>query len=225
MDVYLLRARILKALAVVLFFFTSQLSRGAVIFDSGITELTASDPTQLGRLSRDTIISSWPASKSFPGVVNPTTPFSYTTFAVPVIFYPFIQITIDDVAGTGLTFASAYLNSYQPTAGLNVNYLGDAGASGNFFGTDPRVFQVVAPLSSSLLVVVNDTSPSGTGIGQNYHIVVEGFTDTNFDDAVPEPTTFALGSVGFGIVALILVSRIANLAMGRRGRPGRQPEP
>jgi hypothetical protein len=175
----------------------------AVIFDSGLTSLTASDPTQLGRISRSGVISDWSTVKAFPGVINPTTSYSYHVYDIAVpTYFPYVQISID----TNLTnvFASAYLGSYN-AANLSQNYLGDAGASGNLFG-DPRAFQVIDNGPGDLFVVVNDSS-TGAGIGQPYEIIVEGFTDTSFDDTVtvPEPMTFVL--TGAGLLGFSLLRR------------------
>src|SRR4051812_48492130 len=154
------------------FFCFCALSSGAVIFDSGTVSLSAGSPTQLGRLSRNGIIADWSSVEPFPGEVNPTTPYHFQTYDIPVLVFPFLQITFDDISGTALTFASAYKNSYNP-ANKSLNYLGDAGASGNFFGTDPRVFQVILSPGNDLIVLVNDTSATGAGVGQPYRIIVE----------------------------------------------------
>src|SRR4051812_18105577 len=126
---------------------SASLSSAATIFDSGLATVKAIDPLQTSRLSRTGVPSDWSAPKPFPGIVNPTIAYHYEAFVLPSILYPYVQITMDDISGTAQTFASAYINSYAPnnTApnfGLDTNYLGDAGSSGNYFGTDPRAFQV-----------------------------------------------------------------------------------
>jgi hypothetical protein len=158
--------------------------------------LTSSDPTQLGRLSRNGIPQDWTGGEPFPGVINTGTTYTYQTYVIPIGVLNFIQIEIDDVAAT--EFASAYLNSYSPSSvapnfGLDQNWLGDPGASGNFFGVDPQFFQVVVPQFSHLVVVVNNTTPGIFNVP--YTITVEGFLDSNFGE-VPEPSTLVLaGSV------------------------------
>ncbi|MFL6465584.1 MAG: hypothetical protein ACJ73N_14390, partial [Bryobacteraceae bacterium] len=155
-----------KSLSIV--FLTSALSFGAVIYDSGVTALNATDPIQLGRLSRSTggdggIPSDWSAQKPFPGLTNPTTSYRYAAFNSPISPFPYLQISFDDIFDTAFTFASGYLNSYSPNStalnrGLDINYLGDAGNSGNIFG-NPRAFQLVLPSATDhLVVVVNDVS-------------------------------------------------------------------
>lgn len=188
---------------------SSALSFSAIIYDSGVTALKATDPTQLGRLSRSGVPSDWSTQKDFPGVVNPTTSYHYETFVIPSSPFPYLQISFDDRSGAANTFASAYLNSYNPNStatnrGLNVNYFGDAGSS---FGTEIAAFQVVFPASSSLVVVVNDTSATGAGVGQNFRFLVEGFYDTQFNDIIPEPTTMALTGAGLAIATIAAYRR------------------
>ncbi len=85
------------------------------------------------------------------------------------------------------------------------NYLGGAGGSGNFFGTSPRFFQIAdqTALNSptgfgTVVVVLNETTPNG-GLNSPVGVLVEGFSDTDFDE-VPEPATVAL--LGAGVLAL-----------------------
>ena len=106
--------------------------------------LTAADPTQLGRLSRNGLAQDWIGSEPFPGVINPTTTYFYTAYEITVpTGGQFLQIEVDSVSTN--TFVSAYSGAYDPT-NLATNWLGDAGTSGNFFGTDPLFFQVIAPV-------------------------------------------------------------------------------
>lgn len=199
---------------------TSVLSFGATIFDSGDVSLTANDPIQEGRLDRNVVPSDWSSQKPFPGVVDPNTSFHYVAFDIPASPFPFLQITSDDVSGSDHTFAAAYLNSYQPDStaanrGLDTNYLGDVGQSGNRSG-NPSVFQVVAnsPLTNHLEVVVSDTTSTNSAIGQDFRIRVEGFTDTQFDDrnpaAAPEPANVALTGLGFAVASFALKRRRAK---------------
>jgi hypothetical protein len=186
-------------------------AKATAIYDSGVTALTSSDPTEIARINRNSVVSNWSVAKPFPGaVLGPITGFRYATYTIPALAFPFLQITFNDISGTASTFASAYLNSFQPGAippnyGLNTNYLGDAGTSGNFFAADARVFQVRAPVSSTLVIVVNDATGTSASLGQNYRIIVEGFYDSNFNDTVPEPGTLALSAsalaTGLGFIA------------------------
>ena len=103
-----------------------------------------------------------------------------------------------------------------PNRGLDVNYMGDAGGSGNFFGTDPRFFQVVDQTAANspsgfgtVIVVLNETTTTGAGLNSPVGVLVEGFSDTAFDE-VPEPVTSTL--LGAGL--LVLVARYSPPCAG-----------
>jgi hypothetical protein len=167
--------------------------------------LQVTDPTQLGRLSRNNIQQDWAGSESYPGVVNGGTTYHYTTYSVNVGISNYIQIDFDDIAGLSRTFVSAYQTSYDST-NLATNWLGDAGASGNFFGTDPRFFNVVVGLSSDLIIVVNNTNTSNGGVGDQYHLMVEGWIDADYTEAptessAPEPSAVYLCFAGLAALA------------------------
>ena len=163
--------------------------------------LAATDPTQLGRLSRNGIAQDWIGTEHVPGVINPATTYNYKAYEITIPSNaPFVQISVDSLSA--FTFVSVYADSYNP-ASLATNWLGDAGTSGNFFGIDPLFFQVIAP-GSTLWIVVNNTSP-GLGIGDPYSILVEGFADSEFTEPVPEPATMLL--LGTGLVGLIAARR------------------
>lgn len=167
------------------------------------SSVSATDPTQLGRISRNGIPTDW-SGPVFPGITAATSTFNYHTYSVNSGVTPYIYITIDSVATT--TFASAYFPTYNPNGpgsynGLNVNYIGDPGTSGNYFGTDPLSFEVYVPKFSNFLVVVNTTAAAG--IGQPYTITVQGFIDDQFTPT-PEPGTLVLmGSGMLGVVGLV----------------------
>jgi hypothetical protein len=154
--------------------------------------LVAGDPTQLGRLSRNGLQQDWAGSEAFPGVINPTTSYHYVTYAFNVGSTPFIQVEFD--SGSLNTFVSAYQTSYLPGSGLGVHWLGDAGTSGNAFGTDPSFFNVIADLNSVLVIVINE-STTNAGLGAPFHLMVEGFLDREFTSTaalIPEPSTLLL---------------------------------
>jgi hypothetical protein len=157
------------------------------------SSIAPGSPTQLGRLSRNGIPQDWSGDEPFPGVINTGVTYNYMTFMVPIGDLNFVQISIDDPAVT--EFASAYTTSYLPNSagapnfGFDTNWLGDAGSSGNFFGVDPVFFQVVAPEFSTLIVVVNNTSPGVFNVP--FTLTIEGFSDANFDET-PEPSSLIL---------------------------------
>lgn len=186
-------------------------SANATVIFSTNGNLTANDPTQLGRLSRNGVPQDWAGIEPFPGVINPTAIYHFHTYLINVGLTPFIQINFDSNAAT--TFVSAYQTTYNP-GNLATNWLGDAGGSGNFFGFDPRFFNVVAALNSQLVVVINEPTPNG-GLGSDFPfgLLVEGFCDRDFTDApcqvttVPEPSTLMLS-----------FAAVSGLVIGRRRR-------
>lgn len=174
----------------------------AIIYDSGWVSLSSGDPTQLGRLSRNGIPQDWTGGEPYPGELNLSTSYHYRTFDIAVTNAPYIQISIDD-PDTAI-FASAYIDSYDPTAKAT-SWLGDAGSSGNQFG-NPAFFQVIVPTGHHLVLVANDVSPSAAGLGHAFNFLVEGFIDTEYTDppsepSVPEPLTLALFGAGLAGIA------------------------
>lgn len=187
------------------------LAQGAVLYTNTISILST-DPTQLGRLSRNGIPQDWSGQEPFPGPFNTSTSYHYE--AIPILvpnWLSFLQITID--SNNGNIFASMYDTSYSPdptaspNRGLDVNWMGDAGGSGNFFGTDPRFFQVVdltaagSPTGFGTVILVLNESVTNGGLNSPVNVLVEGFSGTDFSE-VPEPVTSTL--LGAGLLVLIV---------------------
>jgi hypothetical protein len=182
------------------------------------SSVSAADPTQLGRLSRNGIPQDWTGTEAFPGVINAATSYNYTTLDLdltalmaPYTAYgAFLQISFDSIVAT--TFLSAYLDVYDPL-NLATNWLGDPGTSGNYFGVDPVFFQINVPAGHHLILVLNTTSSAGLGMPGD--ILVEAFSDTEYTDlvprSVPEPITLQL--LMCGLAALLAARRFGRGAV------------
>ena len=141
------------------------------------SSLVAGDPTQKGRLSRNGVPQDYAGDEPFSGVINPTTTYHFHAYSVYVGNTPFITLTIDSTAAT--TFMSVYQTAYQPT-NLSVNWLGDAGTSGNYFGTDPISFNVVAAINSTIIIIINESTTNG-GLGLPFTLYAQGAIDSAND--------------------------------------------
>ena len=192
------------------FFFMRGLAEATPIYTDTMT-IVGTDPTQLGRISRDGVPSDWSGPKSFPGVINIGISYHYRTLDLDLnaleagfSYGGYIQIEFDSIPAT--TFLSAYLDSYSPS-NLATNYLGDPGTSGNYFGVDPLFFQVVVPSTHHLMLVLNETTANG-GLDLPGDLVVEAFSDTDYTDLspalnpVPEPGTWKLLVGGMALLAV-----------------------
>jgi len=195
----------------------SLLATGAAIADPiGYTSyLVATDPIQLGRLSRNGVPSDGTPNYPFPGIINPSTPYHYHSYTINVGADPFVVITFDSLSAS--TFISAYQTAYYVNDRAST-YLGDPGTSGNYFGTDPLFFNFVATPFSQVVLIVNETSgPAGLGLGPSnpFTIYAQSFSDSDYSDypgidllvqdvglVIPEPSTILLLAIPFAAMGL-----------------------
>jgi hypothetical protein len=195
-------------LAIAAFLLMGGLAQATQIFNFPGLTISAGDPTQLGRLSRNGIPQDWSGSEPYPGVINGTLSYHYRTLDLDLAalesgFYygGFIQVEFD--SNSANTFMAAYLNSYNP-ANLATNFLGDFGFSGDAFPGDPAFFQVFVPSGNHLVLVYNETTPNaGLGAGGAGDLLVEAFADTEYTDLVPSPEPGTLTLLGSGIALLV----------------------
>src|SRR3954469_5696262 len=159
--------------------------------------LAAGDPTLTTRLFRADPPSTCAAPHAYPGPSG-TGPFYYDTYTYPNTGgQTCITIVVDAMTciGTPFIYASAYMNSFDPT-NLQTNYLGDIGASPDAT-TSPKAFSVTLPAGASLVVVVNAVTAGTGGACTGYSLTITGLpcavTPTPTATATPQctPATFS----------------------------------
>lgn len=131
--------------------------------------ITASDPQQAGRLSRNGVVSSCAAPKSCPGVFD-TAGRSYDayTYVNTTSTTACITVRLDDRGcGGNDLFSAAYLGSYDPT-NVCTNYLADAGGSPAVVGS----YSFNVPAGATFVVVVHEVY-GGQGCGL-YNLRISG---------------------------------------------------
>ena len=189
---------------------------GAEEISTFTSVLTSASPTEQGRLSRNGVQQTWTGAESYPGIINSAVTYNYMTYTFAASLFtsaPYVEISFfDTLAGVSL-FSSAYANAYNPPS-FATGWLGDEGASGNYFGSDARYYDVLLPANSNLVLVVNTSASAG--LNDPFTIDVSAYADTNYDDpspavqVTPEPSTFV--TLGTGLIWA------AGLARRRRSR-------
>lgn len=194
-----------KSLLAIALMLSASALRANILLDrpygSPDTVLTAGDPTMDDRILRDGVPSDWSYMKFFPGMIGTTGPRAYDTWTFQNVWGIdlYVQITLDDLANTGLVFSSAHLNSFD-ALNQDTNYIGDAGFSPLVFGL-PVTYQVIVPAGNNLVVVVNQTSALAGDLPLEYGLMVEAFSSQFYEALpVPEPSTAVLSLIGLMII-------------------------
>ncbi len=185
---------------------------------SGTMQLTATDASQLGRMTRNNVASDWSVPKVYPGASSTGSTFRYTTLTLDLgafaaangaVYAPYIQVSIDSTSVN--TFFAAYATSYSATS-QGTNYLGDSGASGNIFGVDPQLFRFVMPSTTQTLVILMNETVVDAGLNQPGTVLVEAFRDSSFTNLAPVPEPAGVALFGLGLAALLAVWRARGVA-------------
>ncbi len=167
--------------------------------------LTSSNAIEVGRASRSGVQQTWTGAETYTGIINPTVSYAYTTYTFAASLFtgaPYVEVSVLDTQGGVSDFVTAYAGSFNVNSQAT-NWLGDEGASGNYFGlTDGRYFDVILPVGKSLVLVLNDSSTAA--LNDPINIEVDAYADTNYDDpspaaqVTPEPSTFV--TLGTGLI-------------------------
>ncbi|MGI4852896.1 MAG: PEP-CTERM sorting domain-containing protein [Janthinobacterium lividum] len=188
----------------------------ATTIDYFTGSVTTSNPTELGRFSRNAVPQTWTGQETYPGLLasSTATTYYYTTYTYAASLFtgaPYVSVSFTDDNNTALTFITAYAGSYNPSS-RNTGWLGDEGGSGDYFTSTPldgRYFDVILPVGQDLVLMVTTTGGGTSGTGQPYEVAVNAFADTMYTDApaavTPEPSTII--ELGTGMLAMMGVVR------------------
>ena len=131
------------------------------------------DPTQLGRLSRDNVPPDWSFQKDFPGVINPTVSYHYETVSVFVpSWFPLSSDQHRQQQHRHIRlgvrhFLQSKSDCRKPGSGRQLP--GRSGCAAETSSVTPCFFQVVdqtaanSPSGATLILVLNETTNTGAG--------------------------------------------------------------
>jgi uncharacterized repeat protein (TIGR01451 family) len=169
--------------------------------------LTASSPTQTGRLTRNGIASACCATKSCPGDFANSGAYAYQAYSFTNTSSGAVCVTVTlSTSCSGSIFSESYLGSFHPAA-LCTNYLADLGTSPTTSGS----FSFDVPANTNFTVVVSAVNAGSYCSG--YTITVAGlpcltdgggscvgisasFTGTPTNGTAPLAVTFTDTSTG-----------------------------
>lgn len=152
-------------------------------FDAATAQsVSASDPTQTGRLSRSTTVPSCTAPRTFvPALVDPTHTRHYDAFrhtnASDSTLCTMVSVDYTATCSSDRPFSAAYLPNFDPTAVRN-NYLADSGLSGTH-GERTIRYSFGVPAGAAYDVVLSTVGAAVTCPDYEVH----------FGTASPYPTT------------------------------------
>jgi hypothetical protein len=166
-------------------------SASAQVFTGSVT---ASDPTQDGRLFRDGMPSMAGMNKPFPGVTMAGTPYHYDSYIFTNPFAVSTAFTISlNTTSNNNPFAVVYLGAFNPM-NLATNYRADGGFSPTPT-SGPLSFSFDIPAGAMFTVVINETLAGGAQLG-----IPSDYTFTLA--VVPEPSTVLQLSMGAALVGV-----------------------
>jgi PEP-CTERM motif len=186
-----------------LFLFLTAAANATVIYSADGT-LDPGDPTQVGRLFRDSTTSEWGSNKANPGLSLDVGTHEYDAYllSVPSFLFPvFYEVELTSADGANL-FVATYNSAGFDASDPSTNYLADAG----FSGLDAIYRFSLADGTVPFTTVVSAT-PGGSYTG-SYHLTISAFSDTNRTNLdgsspVPEPSTGLLAVSALGVLGLV----------------------